>query len=102
MATDIKDRYPEKSVTLIHSRLQLMNTFHPRLHEIVLDRCNELGINLILGDRVKVPPSGFPTDPTSIFDVELTSGRKVSTNLAVCYPTHPFGFGKPPTHHVSR
>jgi hypothetical protein len=60
-----------------------MNAFHPGLHDIVADRCNELGIKTILGDRVVLPPSGYPNDPTSTFNVELTSGRKVPTNLAV-------------------
>lgn len=83
MATDIKDRYPEKHVTLIHSRTQLMNRFHMRLHEIVLARCKELGIEVILGDRVKIPSEGFPTDPKSTFEIELMSGRKVTSNLVV-------------------
>jgi hypothetical protein len=83
MATDIKDRYPEKHVTLIHSRTQLMNNFHMQLHDIVLARCKELGIEVILGDRVKVPSDGFPTNPRSTFEIELMSGRKVTSNLAV-------------------
>jgi apoptosis-inducing factor 2 len=85
MATDIKDRFPAKTVTLIHSRTKLMNNFHSDLHEIVLSRCTELGINVILGDRVKLPQTGYPKNASSAFDVELTSGAKVSTNLAVCF-----------------
>ncbi|KZT30134.1 FAD/NAD(P)-binding domain-containing protein [Neolentinus lepideus HHB14362 ss-1] len=80
-ATDIKDIYPAKSVTLIHSRDRLMQTFHPKMHEVIMDRCTELGIDVILGDRVKVPQGGFPTDGSE-FEVELTSGRKVPADLA--------------------
>jgi len=83
MATDIKDRFTHKTVTLIHSRTQLMNNFHYRLHEIVFERCTELGINVILGDRVKIPPNGYHNHATSTFDVELTSGARVSTEFAI-------------------
>ncbi|KAK3677443.1 vacuolar protein sorting/targeting protein PEP1 [Recurvomyces mirabilis] len=82
MATDVKELYPEKDVTLIHSRNHLMNTFDGKLHEIVKDRCDELGIKLALGSRVKLPPGGFPTDGRA-FDIELVDGRKVGTELAI-------------------
>jgi NADH dehydrogenase FAD-containing subunit len=84
MATDIKEIYPEKSVTLVHSRDQLMNKFHPQLDRIIKDRCSELGINLKLGSRVKLPAKGYPTDG-SIFNVELQDGSSISTDFAVCF-----------------
>jgi len=84
MATDIKEIYPEKSVTLVHSRDQLMNKFHPQLDRIIKDRCSELGINLKLGSRVKMPAKGYPTDG-SIFNVELQDGSSISTDFAVCF-----------------
>ncbi|CAD0024563.1 unnamed protein product [Aureobasidium pullulans] len=82
MATDIKEIYPEKSVTLVHSRDQLMNKFHPQLDRIIKDRCSELGINLKLGSRVKLPAKGYPTDG-SIFNVELQDGSSISTDFAL-------------------
>ncbi|THX55883.1 putative oxidoreductase [Aureobasidium pullulans] len=82
MATDIKEIYPEKSVTLVHSRDRLMNKFHPQLDRIIKDRCSELGINLKLGSRVKLPAKGYPTDG-SIFNVELQDGSSISTDFAV-------------------
>lgn len=85
MAADIKDYYPNKSVTLIHSRTHLMNRFHPKLHETVAERFKELGVEVILNDRVKIPEGGFPSGgPT--FDVELSSGRKVPADFVVSTP----------------
>lgn len=81
-ATDIKDLYPAKSVTLIHSRDRLMNAFHPRMHELIMERCKELGIDVVLGDRVKIPAEGFSNDGRE-FEIVLSSGRKVTADLAV-------------------
>ncbi|KAK4940576.1 vacuolar protein sorting/targeting protein PEP1 [Elasticomyces elasticus] len=82
MATDIKELYPEKSVTLLHSRLNLMNHFDSRLSDIVVARCHELGIKLKLGSRVKIPVQGYPTDG-SPFEVNLEDGSSVSADFAI-------------------
>lgn len=81
-ATDIKEIYPDKNVTLIHSRERLMNKFHPKMDRIIKDRCAELGINLKLGSRVKLPPKGYPTDGSK-FNVELQDGSSVRTDFAI-------------------
>ncbi|KAL4763449.1 uncharacterized protein BDW70DRAFT_131758 [Aspergillus foveolatus] len=72
MATDLKEYYPAKEVTLVQSRPHLMPQYHPRLHELIKKRFDELGIKFITGSRVKVPPSGFPH--TTPFTVQLTDG----------------------------
>lgn len=82
MATDIKELYPGKSVTLIHSRDRVMHKFHPELDRIIKERCTELGVNLKLGSRVKLPPQGYPTDGTE-FNIELQDGTSVPADLAV-------------------
>ncbi|KAK4545935.1 hypothetical protein LTR36_002499 [Oleoguttula mirabilis] len=81
MATDVKEIYPEKSVTLIHSRKNVMSRFHPGLHEIIAERCKELGVELVLGSRVKLPSTGYPTDRS--VDVELMGGRKIPADFAI-------------------
>lgn len=81
-ATDIKELYPEKSVTLVHSRKTVMNRFHTKLHEIIDERCNELGIEMKLGSRVKLPSGRYPTDG-SIFNVELEDGTSIPADFAV-------------------
>lgn len=32
-ATDVKDAYPDKPVTLLHSRERVLPKFHPSMHE---------------------------------------------------------------------
>lgn len=52
LATDAKSKYPEKKVTLVHSRAAVMHRFGPRLQAAALDGIKELGIDVITGDRV--------------------------------------------------
>jgi len=55
LATDIKAFYPEKNVTLVHSRGQLLNRFGKRLHEYVLPVLQELKIKVVLNERPRLP-----------------------------------------------
>lgn len=82
-ATDIKELYPQKSVTLVHSRKNVMNKFDSRLHDLIAERCIELGINMKLGSRVKLPASGYTTDG-SIFNVDFEDGSTIPADFAVC------------------
>ncbi|KAF8988332.1 FAD/NAD(P)-binding domain-containing protein [Hymenopellis radicata] len=79
VATDLKELEPTKKVTLIHSRPKLMNRFHPGLHDIVMKRCADLGIDVITGQRIRIPEDGFPNDGTD-FLVTLADGSEVSTD----------------------
>lgn len=80
--TDIKQLYPEKDVTLVHSRFRVMNKYHEGFHKLIKERCDELGIKMRLGSRVKLPESGFPTNGR-IFDIELEDGSKIPADFAV-------------------
>lgn len=82
MATDIKERFPAKSVTLVHSRLHVLNRFHSKLHDIAAKRFEQLGIKLILGDRAVIPHEGFPLHDKE-FEIELKSGKKIPSDFAV-------------------
>lgn len=44
MATDLKEIYPEKVITLVHSRDRLMPLYHRKMDEIIRHRFSELGI----------------------------------------------------------
>lgn len=82
MATDLKEFYPEKEVTVVQSQPRVMPQFHERLHDIVKKRFDELGVRLITGSRIVIPPSGFRNDG-SIFNVQLTNGTEVSTQFVI-------------------
>ncbi|OAA68716.1 Pyridine nucleotide-disulfide oxidoreductase, FAD/NAD(P)-binding domain protein [Niveomyces insectorum RCEF 264] len=83
MATDLKDLYPDKSVTIVHSRPHLMNRFDVALDKIVQDRCAELGVRLKLGMRVKLPRADYyPTDGR-LFDVECEDGTQIPADFAI-------------------
>ncbi|KZL74465.1 FAD/NAD-binding protein [Colletotrichum tofieldiae] len=71
LATDAKDQYPEKNVTLVHSRDAVMNRFGQDLQVGALKGLKELGIEVILGERTTTesPVDGFVT---------LRSGRRVN------------------------
>lgn len=47
MATDIKEIYPNKEVTLVHSREHVMPLYDPQLHCIIKERFDELGVKLV-------------------------------------------------------
>ncbi|KAF2224637.1 hypothetical protein BDZ85DRAFT_194937 [Elsinoe ampelina] len=81
-ATDIKELYPEKSVTLIHSRPTLMSRMNTQLDQLIKSRFEELGVATKLGSRVKLPTEGYPTDGRG-YDVELSDGSKVHTDFAI-------------------
>ncbi|KAL4869199.1 hypothetical protein BDV12DRAFT_208738 [Aspergillus spectabilis] len=72
MATDLKEYYPDKEVTVVQSRPYLMPQYHPKLHELIKRRFDELGIKFITGSRISIPRSGFPS--TTPFPVHLTNG----------------------------
>lgn len=50
-ATDIKSHWPEKAVTLIHSRQTLL-PIYGGLHDVVVKKFEELGVDFVLGERV--------------------------------------------------
>ena len=83
MATDLKEYYPDKEVKVVQSRPRLMPAFHPQLHGLVKRRFDELGVKLITGSRVTIPPGGFPSDGGSAFDVRLTNGTVESTEFVI-------------------
>ncbi|KAI5860064.1 FAD/NAD(P)-binding domain-containing protein [Durotheca rogersii] len=52
LATDAKSKYPDKRVTLVHSRDAVMHRFGPRLQAAARDGIDALGVRLVTGDRV--------------------------------------------------
>lgn len=83
VATDAKSLYPEKSVTLVHSRGAVMHRFGPELQAEALEGLNQLGVEVILGDRLaaKDEESGIAT---------LKSGKTVGYDYIVGFSTVSF------------
>ncbi|ORY24986.1 hypothetical protein BCR39DRAFT_545485 [Naematelia encephala] len=61
-ATDLKSIYPEKQITLLHSRTQLMHLYPIAMHIAVMEALNKLKINVVLGERVVT----WPQEPEHI------------------------------------
>lgn len=47
MACDLKEIYPDKEVTLVHSRDHIMPVYHEKLSEMIKDRFKELGVKSV-------------------------------------------------------
>ncbi|KAJ4397489.1 hypothetical protein N0V93_001718 [Gnomoniopsis smithogilvyi] len=74
MACDIKEIYPEKEVTLVHSRDHIMPVYNEKLSELIKERFRELGINFVGGSR------GGTGEPITI---SLQDGRNLSAEFVV-------------------
>ncbi|KAJ2792562.1 hypothetical protein GGI18_000298 [Coemansia linderi] len=101
LAADIKSDFPEKQVTLIHSRsLPVPGPFKDEFRNIVVDIMQDIGVDLVLGERViaQTPKSGdmsydrtLKSSPepelvgTMSTNAELTlaSGRVIRADLAI-------------------
>lgn len=75
LASDIKSFYPEKNVTLIHSRGQLMPNFGKRLHEYTMRVLKELGVEMLLNERPRLPAKSDT--------IKLSGGTEKSFDLIV-------------------
>ena len=51
-ASDIKERFPEKSVKLIHSRDRFLPLYDPAMHDKIYERLQSLGVEMYFNDRV--------------------------------------------------
>lgn len=82
LAADAKARYPEKNVTLVHSRKTLLNEgFGIKIHDVLCKALKDLGVNLALGQRPTIP-----TDETG--DIKL-GDDKVQFDCLVWAPRRP-------------
>ncbi|KAM5362616.1 hypothetical protein ACJZ2D_012445 [Fusarium nematophilum] len=55
LATEIRQQCPEKRITLIHLRDQLLPRFEPKVHDCVANALERMNIELILGERPVLP-----------------------------------------------
>lgn len=76
LATDAKNHYPDKSITLVHSRQAVMHRFGPGLQEKAMEALQALGVNVILGEKADAASA----DGKSI---TLISGKKIECDCFV-------------------
>ncbi|OCT48274.1 Apoptosis-inducing factor 2 [Cladophialophora carrionii] len=82
VAGDIRSKYPLKTVTLVHSRDRLLNSFAPGLHAIAKPALEELGVKLHLGERV-VRGFDLELDLDGPGNVVLSSGTVLPCDLLI-------------------
>ncbi|KAI5116412.1 hypothetical protein M0805_000585 [Coniferiporia weirii] len=83
-ATDIKSRYPEKHVTLLHSRHRLLPRFDYDMHTEIMKSMEDLRIDLVLGERLDL--ASTRAENTKINErgqrvVRTLKGREVAADL---------------------
>lgn len=96
LVTDIKTYKStlSKNVTLVHSRAKLLHTFHHGLHDIVMEKMKEIGVDTILGQRaIRIEEvEGMFDDSNEIlgvtrktpeFIVHLSGGEQLRADLVV-------------------
>jgi len=85
-ASDIAHLHPNKTVTLLHSRRQLLPRFDPSLHDEVLQSLENLGVDVMLGERLDMqsvfaPPVASKPGELPVRMVRTQSGREIQTDL---------------------
>lgn len=89
LSGEIKSQYPEKTVTLVHSRPTLLNNSHPPVNPVATDRLaallREKGVDLRLEVRTTDP---FQVSNGDCFieqqqTVHLSDGSSIEANLVV-------------------
>ncbi|KAF4442953.1 hypothetical protein F53441_11597 [Fusarium austroafricanum] len=96
LVTEIKEKYPDRQVTLIHSRDQLLPRFGPKLHEHVVSVLRSQDIEVILGERpafendagqsVRETNLMFATGETKSFDLVIPcTGLRPRSELLAPY-----------------
>ncbi|OGM48091.1 hypothetical protein ABOM_002890 [Aspergillus bombycis] len=81
LASDIKDFYPDKDVTLIHSRGQLMSHFGTRLQDYTLSALrDELKVRVLLNERPEMPAAGNMAQSATL---TFSDGREEQFDLII-------------------
>jgi NADH dehydrogenase FAD-containing subunit len=79
VAGDTKSKYPQKKVTLVHSREHLLNSFGPGLHERAKQALEEMGVKIYLSERV----TSAIDEEAPAAEVTLRSGKTLQCDALV-------------------
>lgn len=73
---------PKKRITLVHSRDRFLPLYKQDVHDEVLRRLEELGVEVVLGERVQLPDPR-EDEPGATKTLRLTDGREIEYDLLV-------------------
>ncbi|KAF9092137.1 hypothetical protein BGX23_004586 [Mortierella sp. AD031] len=82
LAVEIREHFPEKDVTLVHSRDRYMPSYKQTLHEKTAQILNDFGVRQILSDRVVIPEGGF-VDDFKMIKVATRDGKEIECDLQI-------------------
>ncbi|KAF9906244.1 hypothetical protein EC991_000871 [Linnemannia zychae] len=82
LAVEIREHFPNKEVTLVHSRDTYMPSYKHAMHETTVGILNEFGVREIRGDRVVVPEGGFVND-FKMIKVATRDGKEIECDLQI-------------------
>lgn len=82
LAAEIKEKYPEKHVTLLHSRNRYLPRYKVSMDVMIQNILKKVGVNQVLGDRVILPDGGFPLEVKPI-DIQTKGGKTIQGDLAI-------------------
>lgn len=82
LAVEIREHFPEKEVTLVHSREQYMLSYKYSMHKEIVKILNKFEVRQITGDRAIIPEGGF-VDDFKMIKVATKNGQEVECDLQV-------------------
>lgn len=81
VALDIESEYPEKVITLIHSRDKLAHKYGTKLHDACMKALTEAGVKIILNERVRCSAPASKS-------VKLSTGEILEADAVVSHDSH--------------
>ncbi|KAG9072211.1 hypothetical protein KI688_006435 [Linnemannia hyalina] len=82
LAVEIREHFPAKEVTLVHSRDQYMPSYKTTMHEKTVAILADFGVREIRGDRVVIPEGGFKDD-FKMIKVATRDGKEIESDLQI-------------------
>ncbi|KAF9958648.1 hypothetical protein BGZ72_011182 [Mortierella alpina] len=82
LAVEIREHFPEKEVTLVHSRDRYMLSYKLSLHQKAAEILKEFGVRQITSDRVIIPEGGF-VDDFKMIKVATRDGKEIESDLQI-------------------
>ncbi|KAI9322635.1 hypothetical protein BX666DRAFT_1897105 [Dichotomocladium elegans] len=82
LAAEIKEHFPEKKVTLMHSRSRYMPRYKSSVDAMVYNILKKHGVRQVLGDRAILPKEGFPLKVQPV-EVRTQAGKVIRGDLAI-------------------